>query len=73
VDLSQKSDAEILSIANPIMDNLMDASSVIDYDRHSLGFTDRLKGVLWKERLERICQDYQKTRGTCRAVAESER
>lgn len=63
MDLSKKSDAEILSVANPIMDNLMDASTSIDYERHIRDFTDRLKSVLSKERLEWICQDYQSTKG----------
>ena len=63
MDLSQKSDADILSIANPIMDNLMDASTAIDYERHIQDFTDRLKSVLSKERLVWICQDYQSTKG----------
>jgi hypothetical protein len=63
MDLSQKSDAEILSIANPIMDNLMDSSTAIDYERHIRDFTARLKSVLSKERLEWICQDYQSTKG----------
>ena len=63
MDLSQKSDDEILSVANPIMDNLMDASTVIDYERHIRDFSDRLKSVLSKEQLEWICQDYQSTKG----------
>ena len=63
MDLSQKSDAEILSVANPIMDNLMDASTAINYERHIRDFTARLKGVLPRERLEWICQDYQSTKG----------
>ncbi|SFU34976.1 hypothetical protein SAMN05216339_101465 [Nitrosomonas eutropha] len=61
--LAKKSDAEILSIADPIMDNLMDASTAIDYERHVRDFTGRLKSVLSKERLEWICQDYQSTKG----------
>lgn len=63
MDLSQKSDAEILSVANPIMDNLMEASTAIDYEKHVRDFTDRLKSVLSKERLEWICQDYQNSKG----------
>ncbi|POR11721.1 MULTISPECIES: hypothetical protein [unclassified Diaphorobacter] len=63
MNLSQKSDAEILSIANPIMDNLMDASTEVDYERHIQDFTDRLKGVLSEERLVWICQEYQSTKG----------
>ena len=41
--LSLASDAEILAIANPIMDNLMDASTHIDYDRHIRDFSPRLQ------------------------------
>lgn len=63
MDLSKKTDSEILSIANPIMDNLMDASTAVDYERHIKDFTDRLKSVLSKERLEWICQDYQGAKG----------
>lgn len=63
MELAAKSDQDILSIANPIMDNLMDASTAIDYERHIRDFTDRLKGVLSKERLEWICRDYQSTKG----------
>lgn len=63
MDLSQKSDSDILAVADPIMDNLMDASTAIDYPRHIRDFTDRLKSVLSKEWLEWICQDYQSTKG----------
>lgn len=63
MDLAKKSDAEIRSVAEPIMNNLMDASTEIDYDRHVRDFTDRLKNRLSREQLERICQDYQSTKG----------
>lgn len=63
MDLAQKSDAEILAVANPLMDNLMDASTAIDYDRHVRDFTDRLKSRLSREQLEWICRDYQSTKG----------
>lgn len=63
MDLVAKSDEEILSVANPIMDNLMEASTAIDYDRHIRDFTDRLKERLSKEQLDWICQDYQSTKG----------
>lgn len=61
--LADKSDNEILAVANPIMDNLMDASTAIDYDRHVRDFTDRLKRCLSREQLECICRDYQRTKG----------
>jgi hypothetical protein len=63
VDLTQKSDAEILAVANPIMDNLMDASTAIDYEWHVRDFTDRAKGVLPKDRLREVCEAYQSTKG----------
>ena len=48
--LEHISDAEIFSIANPIMDNLMDASTAIDHERHIRDFTDRMKSIVTKER-----------------------
>jgi hypothetical protein len=63
MDLVQKSDTEILSIANTLMDNLMDASTHVDYERHVRDFSNRLKAQLSKERLESICREYQSTKG----------
>jgi hypothetical protein len=63
VDLAQKSDTEILAVANPIMDNLMDASTAIDYERHVRDFTDRAKSVLPSDRLREVCEAYQNTKG----------
>jgi len=36
---------------------------VIDYERHVRDFTDRAKGVMPKELLQSICNDYQSTKG----------
>ncbi len=63
MDLATKSDADILSVANPIMDNLMEASTAVDYDRHIRDFTDRLKQRLSRQQLEWICQDCQSSKG----------
>jgi len=63
MELVQKTDEEILRVANPIMDNLMDASTAIDYERHVRDFTDRAKSVLSKERLQKICREYQNNKG----------
>ncbi|HEV8692627.1 MAG TPA: hypothetical protein VGQ93_00345 [Lysobacter sp.] len=63
MDLMHKSDAEILSVANPIMDNLMGASTAVDHEGHIRDFTDRAKGVLPKELFRAICDDYQSTKG----------
>ena len=63
MELAQKSDTEILAVATPIMDNLMAASTAVDYERHIRDFTDRLKDRLSKEQLKWICQDYQSSKG----------
>jgi hypothetical protein len=51
--LEHMSDAEIFSIANPIMDNLMDASTAIDHERDIRDLTDRMKSIVTKERQTR--------------------
>lgn len=63
MDLVTKTDDEILLVADPIMDNLMDASTAIDYDRHVRDFTDRLKGRLTRQQFQGICRDYQSSKG----------
>lgn len=61
--LAQKSDAEIMEVANPIMDNLMEASTAIDHERHIVDFTDRIKAIVTKEYLEKVCLQYQREKG----------
>lgn len=63
MDLASQSDTEILNVVDAIMDNLMDASTVIDYERHVRDFTDRARSVLSKERFQAVCEDYQRTKG----------
>lgn len=63
MELAKKSDAEILAIANPIMDNLMDSSTAIDHDLHVRDFTERLKGIVSKAYLEKVCRQYQREKG----------
>ncbi|MEA3274793.1 MAG: hypothetical protein U9Q81_05780 [Pseudomonadota bacterium] len=55
----ERSESEILAIANPIMDNLMQASTDIDLKRHVKDFTDKLKSIVTKENLEAQCKEYQ--------------
>jgi len=62
--LSDLSDAAILQVAVPIMDNLMDASRHIDYARHVRDFSDRAKASLDEVRFGQICDQYQRERGT---------
>jgi len=57
------SDQQIMDIANPIMDNLMDASTNIDHKRHVKDFNEHLKSIVTKENLEKQCAEYQKELG----------
>jgi len=57
MDFSKLSDKEILDIANPLMDNLMDGSTERDYEKHSKDFTKRLKNIVTKENLEKQLQE----------------
>ena len=63
MNIEQMSESEILSIANPIMDNLMDASTDIDHERHVKDFTDRMKAIVTKEHLKKVCEKYQSEKG----------
>ncbi|MGL6260418.1 hypothetical protein [Vibrio sp. WXL210] len=54
---------EILAIANPIMDNLMDASSEINHAKHVQVFTERLKGIVTEDYLKQVCKTYQSEKG----------
>ena len=55
---------EILTIVNPIMDNLMQASTDLDYEKHVKDFSKKLKGAVTKEILETQCNEYQAKLGT---------
>ena len=63
MELARQSDQEILNIANPIMDNLMAASTEIDHERHIADFSDRMKAIVTKEYLEKVCRKYQSEKG----------
>lgn len=63
MELAQKSDEEILKIADPIMDNLMQASTDLDHEGHVRDFTDRLKSLVTKDYLEKVCRQYQSEKG----------
>ena len=61
--LLEKTDDEILQIVNPIMDNLMDASTEIDYKRFITGVSERMKNLTTEKSLNEICTDYQSKKG----------
>ncbi|MEA2047759.1 MAG: hypothetical protein U9O64_04850 [Campylobacterota bacterium] len=53
----------IMNIANPIMDNLMQSSTDIDYEKHVINFSEHLKSIVTKENLQKQCKEYQKDLG----------
>ncbi len=59
MQLASNSDEEILKIANPIMDNLMEGSTEVDHVKHTRDFTDRMKNIVTKNYLDKICERYQ--------------
>src|ERR671910_770166 len=63
MELEHMSDDQIMRIANPIMDNLMDASTAIDHQRHIRDFTERLKNIVTPDPLRRVCEKYQREKG----------
>lgn len=56
-------DDEIMNIANPIMDNLMQSSTDIDHEQHVKNFSAHLKSIVTKENLHKQCKVYQKELG----------
>lgn len=54
---------EILDIGIPIMDNLMEASTNIDHEKHTQDFSDRMKNIVTKEHFESVCRQYQNEKG----------
>jgi len=63
MSFEKMSDQQLWDIANPIMDNLMDASTHIDHARHTQDFTDRIKTIVTPDYLQHICQQYQSEKG----------
>ncbi len=57
------SESEILSIANPIMNNLMSGSTEINHEKHVKDFTLRMKNIVTKEHLKKVCEQYQAEKG----------
>ena len=54
MNFEEMTDKEILMLANPIMDNLMDASTEINHEKHIQDFSDRLKAIVTKDYLEKV-------------------
>lgn len=64
MDLLAKSDEAIFQAVNPLMDNLMEGSTEIDYEKHTRDFSSRIKSQMSPSKLEKICSDYQSRWGT---------
>jgi hypothetical protein len=63
MNFEQMTEKQIIAIANPMMDNLMEASTSIDHQRHIKDFTDRLKNIVTQEHLKNVCEQYQREKG----------
>ncbi|WMJ09556.1 hypothetical protein [Nitrosomonas sp. sh817] len=63
MNFEQLSEQQILAIAEPIMSNLMDASTQRDYARHVRDFTGRLKAIVTPDYFECVCRQYQTEKG----------
>jgi hypothetical protein len=64
MDWLTKTDEEIMAIATPIMDNLMQASTDIDHARHVRDFSDNMKAIVTRDNLTRQCKQYQAELGS---------
>lgn len=63
MELLERTDAEILQTINPIMDNLMDASTEVNYEKFIIDCSKRMKILTTKESLSQICSHYQSKKG----------
>jgi hypothetical protein len=63
VTLTDLNDEELLEVANSIMNNLMEASTHLDYAGHVRDFSDRAKASLDEAQFKRVCEQYQRERG----------
>ncbi len=51
MQLLAKSDAAILQVVSPLMDNLMEGCTEIDYEKHTKDFSSRIKIQMSPSRL----------------------
>ncbi len=63
MNFEELSEEEILAIANPIMDNLMEASTSIDHEKHVRDFNKRMLKIVTKDHLQKVCVKYQAEKG----------
>jgi len=63
MSLSQMTDAEILAIVEPLMDNCLAGSTERDHAKHVRDFTDRLRAIVTLENLAAQLESGQPTNG----------
>lgn len=63
MNFEQLSEQQILAIAEPIMDNLIDASTQRDHARHVRDFTGRLQAIVTPDYFDCVCRQYQAEKG----------
>lgn len=63
MSLINKTDQELLAIAEPMMDNIIKSSTALDYKSHVKDFSERIKTQLNEETLLQICKKYQEELG----------
>ena len=63
MSFEEMTEQEILDIANPIMDNLMDASTSIDHERHVRDFNKRMLSIVTRDYFNQVCVAYQAEKG----------
>lgn len=61
--LNELSDEEIVQLATPIMDNLMDGSTQRNWEKHTKDFAPGLRAQLPEDELLRQCNAYQASHG----------
>ena len=61
---SDIADAQLLEIAQNWMDDLMQASTSIDYATHVANWSQRAKSVLNASQFEQVCRSYQAQKGS---------
>lgn len=61
--IQELTEEEIIKIATPIMDNLMEGSTEEDWAKHTLHFSDDVKARLTEEELLRQCKFYKSAFG----------
>ncbi|MGF1751831.1 MULTISPECIES: hypothetical protein [Vibrio] len=64
MNFMEMQEQEILAVATPIMDNLMQASTEIDHAKHVQDFTARAKAIVTEQHLKMVCEKYQAEKGT---------